>query len=114
MIYENDQLKTINILNNFDREKPTHMATTHAQISKVEQKFQRRIPKEFDQNFYIPRFSVIHRTIFNNRLLKILNKKVLMLLSRGVQPKCKVSTKFKENDICCCLGSLFVFTCQIN
>ena len=73
MIYENDQLKTINILNNFDREKPTHMATTHAQISNVEQKFQKRIPKEVDQNFYILRFSVIHGTILNNRIPGIKN-----------------------------------------
>ena len=57
--YENDQCIKINTLGDFEIETPTHMSTTHA-FSKPEQKFQNRIPRELDKNFYISRFSVIH------------------------------------------------------
>ena len=46
-------------MGDFGNETPTHMGTTHA-ISKIEQKFQNRIPRELDKNFNIPRISLIN------------------------------------------------------
>ena len=58
-IYEIDQRKKLNTLGNFENQTPTHIDATHA-ISKSEQNFQNRIPRELDKNFYIPRISMIH------------------------------------------------------
>ena len=52
-ISQNDQRKKLYNLGDFKNETPTHMGATHA-ISKLKQKFQNRIPRELDQNFYIP------------------------------------------------------------
>ena len=58
-IYQNDQRKKLCRLDDFENETPTHMGATHA-ISKLKQKFQNRIPRELDQNFYIPRITMNH------------------------------------------------------
>ena len=58
-IYENDHRNKINILRDFENEKPTHMSATHA-ISKIEQKSKNRIPRELDQKFGIPRIFMIY------------------------------------------------------
>ena len=58
-MYQNDQRYKIYTLGDFGNETPTHMGTTHA-ISKIEQKFQNRTPRESDKNFDIPRISVIN------------------------------------------------------
>ena len=59
LIYEIDQGKKLNILDDFENKTPTHIDTTHT-ISNSEQNFQIRIPREWDQTFYIQRFSVIY------------------------------------------------------
>ena len=46
-------------LANFNLKPPTHIDATHA-ISKFGENFQNRIPKELDQNFYIPGISTSH------------------------------------------------------
>ena len=60
-INENDQRNKINIFGDFENEITTHMVegTAHA-ISKVEQNFQNRIPRELNQSFDIPRISMNH------------------------------------------------------
>ena len=58
-IYQNDQSYKIYTLSNFGYETPTHMGTTHA-ISKIEEKFQNRTPRESDENFDIPGISMIY------------------------------------------------------
>jgi len=86
-ICENDQHKKLNILSDFDDQTPTHIDATHA-ISKSERKFQNRIPKGLDQKFYIAGISMIHWIRFNNRISEIIrNKKVMAILSPGIQPK---------------------------
>ena len=62
--YQNDQRNKLYTLGDFENKIPTYMAVTHA-ISKSEQNFQNRIPRELDKNFYILRFSVIHWITFN-------------------------------------------------
>ena len=57
--YENDRRNKTSIISDFGSESPTHFGATHA-ISKSEQKFQIRIPRELDQTFGIPGFSVIY------------------------------------------------------
>ena len=62
------------------------MSATHTN-SKLKQKFQNRIPREWDQNFYIPGISMNNWIIF--RFLKYKNrshKKVISILIPGIQP----------------------------
>ena len=59
LIYQNDQRKKVITLDDFQNKTPTHTAATQA-ISKSEQNFQNRIPRELDKNFYIPRISIVH------------------------------------------------------
>ena len=58
-VYQNDQHKKKYSLGDFDNKTPTHMAAADA-ISKIERKFQNQIPGELDENFDIPRISVIY------------------------------------------------------
>ena len=58
-IYENDQRKKFKTLGDFDNITPTHMYATHG-ISKSQQNFQNRFPRELDQKFGIPRIGTIH------------------------------------------------------
>ena len=58
-MFENDRRKKLNALDDFENKTPTHMDETHA-ISNSERNFQIRIPREFDQTFYILRFRTIH------------------------------------------------------
>ena len=58
-ISQNDQRKKLCNLDDFENETPTYMGATHAN-SKLKQKFQNRIPRELDQNFYIPRIKINH------------------------------------------------------
>ena len=46
------------------------MGAAHA-ISKIEWKFQNRIPRELDENFDIPRFGVIYWIFSNIKIYKI-------------------------------------------
>ena len=57
--YQNDQCKNLYLVGDFGNETPTHMGTTHA-ISKFQPKFQNRITRELDQNFYMPGIGMIH------------------------------------------------------
>ena len=59
LIYEIDQRKKLNILDDFENKTLTHISATHA-ISKIEQKSQIRIPRELYQKFGIPGISTIH------------------------------------------------------
>ena len=62
------------------------MDPAHA-ISKIEQKFQNRIPRELNKNFYIPRISMIHWISSNFLKLKNrLQKKVISIPNPGIQP----------------------------
>ena len=54
--YQNDSYKKKYSLGDFGNKTPTHMGAAHA-ISKIEQKFQNRIPRELDKNFDSPRIS---------------------------------------------------------
>ena len=58
-IYQNDQCKKIYSFGDFEHETPTHMGATHA-IPKFQPKFQNRISRELDQNFYMPGIGMIH------------------------------------------------------
>ena len=58
-IYQNDHRNKINIFGDFENEITKHMGAAHA-ISKIEQNFQNRTPRELNQSFDIPRISVIH------------------------------------------------------
>ena len=58
-IYENDHRNKINIFDDFENEITTHMGAAHA-ISRIEQNFQNRTPRELNRSFDIPRISVIH------------------------------------------------------
>ena len=49
------------------RKTPTHTGAAH-EISKIKPNFENRIFMELVENFYIPRVSVIHRIISNNRI----------------------------------------------
>ena len=49
LIYEINQGKKLNILDDFENKTITHMSATHA-FSKIRDKFQNRIPRESDQN----------------------------------------------------------------
>ena len=63
------------------------LVATHA-ISKSQQNFQNRIPRELDKNFYIPRISMIHW--ISSNLLKLKNrqqKKVISNPNPGIQPR---------------------------
>ena len=63
------------------------MTAAHA-ISKIEQKFQNRIPRELDKNFGILGISMIHW--ISSNFLKLKNrshKKVLSIPNPGIQPK---------------------------
>ena len=51
LIYEINQGKKLNILDDFENKTITHMSATHA-FSKIRDKFQNRIPRESDQNWY--------------------------------------------------------------
>ena len=70
-ISQNDQRKKLCDLGDFENETPTHMSTTHA-ISKLKQKFQNRIPRELNQNFYIPGISMTPLIIY--RFLQYKNR----------------------------------------
>ena len=59
VMYENDQLKKIDTLGDFDNKTPTHKAATQA-ISKSKRIFQNRNPRELDENFDISGISVIY------------------------------------------------------
>ena len=58
-IYENDHRIKINISDDFENEITTHMGAAHA-ISKVEQNFLNRTPRDWNQSFDILRISMIH------------------------------------------------------
>ena len=58
-IYENDHRNKINIFGDFENKITTHMGAAYA-ISKIEQNFQNRTPRELNQSFDIPRIGVIH------------------------------------------------------
>ena len=58
-IYENDHRNKINIFGDFENKITTHMGAAYA-ISKIEQNFQNRTPRELNRSFDIPRISVIH------------------------------------------------------
>ena len=61
------------------------MAKTHA-ISKYEQNFQSRIPRELDKDFYVSKLSMIQLIRYD--FLKYKNrsyKKVMLIL--GIQPR---------------------------
>ena len=59
-MYDNDRRKKLNTLGDFD-------IKTALVISNSERNYQIRIPREFDQTFYIPRISVIYCVSSNNR-----------------------------------------------
>ena len=70
-IYGINQPKKLHTLGDFDNKTPTHL----------------RIPRELDQTFYIPRFSVIYWVSSNNRKYKNrMNIKVIAILNPGIQP----------------------------
>ena len=46
-------------MSDFGNKTPTHMSAAHA-ISKMELKFQNRVPRELDKNFDIPGIRMIH------------------------------------------------------
>ena len=84
--YQNDQRNKIYTLGDFEKKTPTHMVATHA-ISKSQQNFQNRIPRELDKNFYIPRISMIYW--ISSNFLKLKNrpqKKVISIPNPGIQP----------------------------
>ena len=58
-IDENDHDNEINILIDFEYEITMYMGTAYA-ISKIEQNFQNRSPRELSQSFEIPSISMIH------------------------------------------------------
>ena len=55
----NEQRQKFEILGNFEFKTSTEIDTTHA-ISNSKQNFQFRIPRVWDQTFYIPGFSIDH------------------------------------------------------
>ena len=57
LIYEIDQGKKLNIMDDFENKTPTHIDATHA-FSKILQNFQNRIPGELNQNLYISRIGI--------------------------------------------------------
>ena len=62
------------------------MDATHG-ISKSERKYENRIPWELDKKFYTTRFAVIFKLEYYIQILKIrLHKKVIAILSPGIQP----------------------------
>ena len=58
-IYLNVKRNKINTLGVFENETPTYISATHAFL-KIRGKFENRIPRELNQNFDIPRISMIH------------------------------------------------------
>ena len=58
-IDQNDKCKKIYSFRDSGNETPTHIGATHA-IPKFQPKFQNRIPRELDQNFYMPGIGMIH------------------------------------------------------
>ena len=58
-IYENDQRNKIDIFGDSEIVTPTHIGPAHAFL-KIQQNFENRIPREFDQKLDIPRISKIH------------------------------------------------------
>ena len=74
------------------------MVATHA-ISKSQQNFQNRIPRELDKNFYIPRISMIYW--ISSNFLKLKNrpqKKVISIPNPGIQPINKILNKANNKD----------------
>ena len=65
-MYDNDRRKKLNTLGDFDIKTRTYMGAALV-ISNSERNYQIRIPREFDQTFYIPRISVIYCVSSNNR-----------------------------------------------
>ena len=70
------------------------MVATHA-ISKSQQNFQNRIPRELDKNFYIPRISMIYWISSNFLKLKNPQKKVISIPNPGIQPSYVFPSKIK-------------------
>jgi len=70
----------------FKNKTPTHTVTTHA-ISKYEQNFQNRIPRELEKNFFIPKISMIQLIRYNFLKYKSrLYKKVMSIPNPGIRP----------------------------
>jgi len=74
LIYEIDQRKKLNILDDFENKTLTHIGATHA-ILKIERKSQIRIPRELYQKFCIPRNSRLESARFIESVSLFGNKK---------------------------------------
>ena len=60
-MYENDRRKKLNALGDFENKTPTHIWRAYGRNLQI------RIPREWDQTFYIPKISMIYSVSSNNR-----------------------------------------------